>query len=149
MDAAVTYEPWLSQAAVRGDGKIIFTTKDTNLIADVILTRQKVIETRRADLQAYLRAVSKAVNLLDAGNLEAIRIVAVKLGLPIEEAKKQLAGVKIFNLQSNKDFSFNPSFPNSIIKNFELNIRTAYDTKLIPELLDASSLYNDSIVKSL
>ncbi len=149
VDAAVTFEPWLGKAAVQGDGKIIFTTKDTNLIADVILTRKKVIEARKADLQAYLRAINKAVNLVNGGNLEAIRIVAVKLGLPIEEARKQLAGVKIFNLQSNKDFSFNPNFPNSLIKNFELNVRTAYDTKRISELLDVSSLYDDSIIKSL
>ncbi len=149
VDAAVTYEPWLGKAAVQGDGKIVFTTKDTNLIADVILTRKKVIEARKADLQAYLRAINKAVTLVNGGNLEAIRIVAVKLGLSVEDAKKQLAGVKMFDLQTNKNFSFDPSFPNSIIKNFELNIRTAYETKLISELLDVSSLYDDSIVKSL
>jgi NitT/TauT family transport system substrate-binding protein len=148
VDAAVTFEPWLGKSAVQGDGKVIFTTKDTNLIADVILTRQKVIETRRSDLQAYLRAIDKAVNLVNGGDLEAIRIVAVKLGLSIDGAKEQLAGVKLFNLQSNRDFSFDPSFPNSIIKNFELNVTTAYDTKLISELLDVSSLYDDSVVKS-
>ena len=149
VDAAVTYEPWLSKSAVQGDGKIIFTTKDTNIIADVIITRQKVIETRRSDLQAYIRAIDKAVDLVNAGNLEALRIVAVKLGLPIEEARKQIAGTKIFDLQANKAFTFNPDSPNNVMKNFELNVKTAYETKVIPEMLELSSLYDDSIVKSL
>ena len=149
VDAAVTYEPWLTKASVQGDGKIIFTTKDTNLIADVILTRQKVIETRRADLQAYIRAIDKAVKLVNAGNLEALRIVAVKLGLSVDDARKQIAGTKIFDLQSNKAFSFNPNASDSIMKNFELSVRTAYETKLIPEMLEVSSLYDESIVQSL
>jgi NitT/TauT family transport system substrate-binding protein len=149
VDAAVTYEPWLTKAAVHGDGKIVFTTKDTNIIADVILTRKKVIETRKTDLQAYIRAIDKAVDLVNAGNLEALRIVAVKLGLSVDETRKQIAGTKIFDLQSNRVFGFNPNVPNNLMKNLELNVRTAYETKLIPELLEVSSLYDDSIVKSL
>jgi NitT/TauT family transport system substrate-binding protein len=149
VDAAVTYEPWLTKAAIQGDGKIIFTTKDTNLIADVIVTRRKVIETRMSDLQAYVRAIDKAVKLLNAGDLEALRIVAVKLGISVGDAKKQIASTKIFDLQANKAFGFNPNYPGNIMKNFELNVKTAYDTKLIPELLDVNSLYDDSIVQSL
>ena len=149
VDAAVTYEPWLTKAATSGDGKIIFTTKDTNIIADVILTRQKVIETRKADLQAYIRAIDQAVQLVNSGDLEALRIVSVKLGLSIDDTRKQLAGVRLFDLQSNKVFGFNPNFPNNVMKTFELNVRTAYETKLIPDLVEVSSLYDDSIVKSL
>ena len=149
VDAAVTYEPWLTKAAVEGDGKIIFTTKGTNIIADVVLTRQKVIETRRSDLQAYIRAIDKAVKLVNANDLEAFRIVAVKLGIHIDDARKQVAGTKIFDLKDNKDFGFNLDYSGNIMKNFELNVKTAYETKLIPEMLEVSSLYDDSIVKSL
>ena len=149
VDAAVTYEPWLAKAAVEGDGKIIFTTKGTNIIADVVLTRQKVIETRRSDLQAYIRAIDKAVKLVNANDPEALRIVAVKLGLHIDDARKQVASTKIFDLKDNKDFGFNPDYSGNIMKNLELNVKTAYETKLIPGMLEVSSLYDDSIVKSL
>jgi NitT/TauT family transport system substrate-binding protein len=149
VDAAVTYEPWLTKAVAQGGEKIIFTTKDTNLIADVVLTRQKVIEARRSDLQAYIRAIDKAVKLVNANDLEALRIVAVKLGLSVGDARKQLAGAKIFDLQGNKAFGFNPNYPGNIMKNFELNVKTAYETKLIPAMLEVSNLYDDSIVQSL
>jgi NitT/TauT family transport system substrate-binding protein len=149
VDAAVTYEPWLTKAVAHGGGKIIFSTKDTNLIADVILTRQKVIETRRSDLQAYIRAIDKAVKLVNANDPEALRIVAVKLGISVSDARQQIAGAKIFDLQGNKAFAFNPNYPGNIMKNLELNVKTAYETKLIPELLEASNLYDDSIVQSL
>ena len=149
VDAAVSYEPWLSKAAQQGGGKVIFSTKDTNLIADVIATRQEVIETRKADLQAYLRAVDKAVKLVNAGDPEAIQITAAKLGVSADEAKTQIAGVKIFDLAENKSLGFNASNPKNVLKNFELNVKAAHDTKLIPKLLETKALYDDSIVKSL
>jgi len=148
VDAAVSYEPWLTKAAKQGSGEVIFSTKGTNLIADVIATRQNVIATRKADLQAYIRAVDKAVRLVNSGDQEAIQITAKKLGVSPDEAKKQISGVKIFDLEANKSLGFNFDNPNNVMKNFELNVKAAYNTKLISKMLDIKSLYDDSIVKS-
>lgn len=148
VDAAVSYEPWLTKAAKESGGKIIFTTKDTNLIADVLVVRQKLIESRKADLQAYLRAIDKGVKLVNSGDEEAIKIAAQKLGVTPEEAKEQIAGVKIFDLDSNKSIAFNLNHPNNAMKNFELTARAAYDFKIVPKPLELKSLYDDSIVKS-
>ena len=149
VDAAVSYEPWLSKAAQQGGGKVIFSSKDTNLIADMIVTRQPIIETRKSDLQAYLRAIDKGVKLVNAGDPEAIQITAAKLGVSVDEAKTQVAGVKIFDLAENKSLGFNASNPKNVLKNFELNVKAAHDSKLIPKLIDTKDLYDDSIVKSL
>ncbi|MBD2308909.1 ABC transporter substrate-binding protein [Chroococcidiopsis sp. FACHB-1243] len=148
VDAAVSYEPWLTKAAKESGGKIIFTTKGTNLIADVLVVRQKLIESRRSDLQAYLRAIDKGVKLVNSGDEEAIKIAAQKLGVTPEEAKEQIAGVKIFDLDSNKSIAFNLNHPNNAMKNFELTARAAYDFKIVPKPLELKSLYDDSIVKS-
>ncbi|MDZ4876280.1 MAG: hypothetical protein CLLPBCKN_005700 [Chroococcidiopsis cubana SAG 39.79] len=148
VDAAVSYEPWLTKAAKESGGKIIFTTKDTNLIADVLVVRQKLIESRKADLQAYVRVIDKGVKLVNSGDEEAIKIAAQKLGVTPEEAKEQIAGVKIFDLDSNKSIAFNLNHPNNAMKNFELTARAAYDFKIVPKPLELKSLYDDSIVKS-
>ncbi|MBW4662266.1 MAG: ABC transporter substrate-binding protein [Drouetiella hepatica Uher 2000/2452] len=149
VDAAVSYEPWMSKAAAQGGGKLIFSTKGTNLIADTIVTRQKVIETRKADLQAYIRACAEAVKLVNGKDAEAIKIAGDKLGVSAAEMEMQLAGVKVFDIEGNKTIAFNPSNPNNVMKNFELTVKVAYESKLIPEMMDINSLYDDSIVKSL
>jgi len=149
VDAAVSYEPWMSKAAKQGGGKVIFSTKDTNLIADTIVTRQKTIETRKADLQAYIRACSKAVKLVNSSDAEAIKIAGDKLGVSAAEAQDQITGVKIFDIEGNKAIAFNSSHPNNVIKNLDLTVKVAYDSKLIPAMMDIKSLYDDSIVKSL
>jgi NitT/TauT family transport system substrate-binding protein len=148
VDAAVSYEPWMSKAAKEGGGELIFTTENTNL-ADVIVTRLKTIEERREDLLAYLRAIDKGVQLANAGDAGAIDLVAAKLSVSPEETKAQMSGVKILGINDNKTMAFNPGHENNVLKNFELTMATALDMKLIDKPLEISALYDDSLVKSL
>jgi NitT/TauT family transport system substrate-binding protein len=149
VDAAVSYEPWLTKAAKQSGGKVIFTTKGTNLIADVIVARQDTLEKRKTELQAYFKAVDQGVKLVNEGNPEALNIVAEKLGVKLDEAKEQLSGVKIFDLDGNKSIGFNLSNPNNMIKNLELTAKGAFDFKLASKPLEVNSLYDESVLKSV
>jgi NitT/TauT family transport system substrate-binding protein len=149
VDVAVTTAPWLVTAAAQSDGKIIFSTKDTNLVADVLITRQSVLDTRKAELQAYLRAVDRAVKLVDAGDADALKIVADKLGVELDDVQDQLALVKLFDLEGNKNIGFNPNNPNNLLKNLEFTAQVAYDFKAIANLPDVNAIHDDSIVNSL
>jgi NitT/TauT family transport system substrate-binding protein len=148
VDLAVTYEPYLTIAAKQGKGDIIFTTKDTNLIADVIVARESLIKSRKADLQAYFRAVDKAVKLLNANDSEALSMTGRKLGVKPGEVKTQLKGATLFDLDENKAIAFDKNNPKSVIGNLELTSNAAYDFKMIPAPLKVESLYDDSVIKS-
>jgi NitT/TauT family transport system substrate-binding protein len=149
VDLAVTYEPYLTKSAKQGGGAVVFSTKDTNLIADVIAVPEKLLQTRKADLQAYFRAVDKSVKLLVASDPEALKISGDKLGVSAAEVKEQLTGVKLFDVEGNKTIGFNKSSPNSLIGNLELNAKAASEFKIVPQLLKVESLYDDSIIKSM
>jgi NitT/TauT family transport system substrate-binding protein len=146
VDMAVTFEPFLTKNAQLGGGKVVFSTKDTNLIADVIVVRDKLIQTRKKDLQAYLRAVDKAVKLVNAADPESLKISAEKMGIKPEEVKEQLAGVKLFDLDANKTMGFQKSNPKSLIGNLDLTVKAAEEFKLISKPIKIESLYDDSIV---
>jgi NitT/TauT family transport system substrate-binding protein len=148
VDVAVTYEPWMTKASKQGGGEVIFTTKDTNLIVDVIATRQKVITERKADLQGYLKAIDQGAKLVNSNDAEAVKAVAEKLGVTVDEAKEQIAGVKIFDIEMNKSIGFSPTNANNMIKNLELTVQTGKDMKLIGDM-KIEDLYDDSIVMSL
>ncbi len=149
VDAAITYDPYLTKVAKEGDGSIIFDTKGTNLVADVIVVHKTLIDTRKADIQAYLRAVDNGVKLVNTANPEALQIVANKLEVKLDEAKDQIAGVKIFDIEGNRTIGFNATNPNNLMKTLALTVKTAVETKLIPKPLDVPSMYDDSIVNSL
>lgn len=149
VDVAVSYEPYLNRSAKQGGGEVIFSTKDTNLIADVIVARDSLLKSRKADLQAYLRAVDKAVKLLNASDSEALKISGAKLGISGDEVKQQLTGVKLFDVEGNKTIGFNKDNPKNLMGNLKLTAAAAYDFKIVPKPLQVDSLYDDTIVKSL
>ena len=149
VDVAISALPWLLTAAQQSDGKIIFSTKNTNLIADVLVTRQEVLNTRKSQLQAYLRAVDRGVKLINSRDPEALRIAAEKVGVNSEQIKEQLDLIKLFDIEENKTVGFNPDNPNNLMKNLEFTAQVAYDLEIIPKPLDVSTLYDDSVVNSL
>jgi NitT/TauT family transport system substrate-binding protein len=148
VDMAVTYEPYLTNAAKQGGGEVVFSTKDKNLIADVVVVRDRFIQSRKADLQAYFKAVDQAVDLLNANDPEALRIAGAKLGISGDEVKQQLTGAKLFDLDQNKTIAFDKNNPNSLIGNLELTAKGAYDFKIVDQPLKVDSLYDASIVQS-
>lgn len=149
VDIAVTYEPYLTNAAKQGGGEVIFSTKDTNLIADVIVARDSLIQSRKADLQAYFRAVDKGVDLLNAGDAEALKIAGAKLGITADEVKQQLLGAKLFDLDGNKSIAFNKDDPNSLIGNLELTAKGAAEFKIVSQPMKTETLYDASTVQSM
>jgi NitT/TauT family transport system substrate-binding protein len=148
VDMAVSYEPYLTNAAKQGGGEVIFSSKDTNLIADVVVVKDSLLQSRKKDLQAYFKAVDKAVKLINSGDAEALKIAGTKLGVSGDEVKQQLQGAKLFNLDDNKSFAFDPKSPKSLIGNLDLTAKGAYEFKIVNQPLKVESLYNDSIVKS-
>jgi NitT/TauT family transport system substrate-binding protein len=135
VDLAVTYEPYMTKSATQGGGQVVFSTKDINLIVDVVVVKADLLKTRQTDLQAYFRAVDKSVKLLNAGDLEALKISGNKLGVSAAEVKEQLTGVKLFDVDGNKTIAFNKSNPNSLIGNLDLSIKAAVEFKIVPQPL--------------
>lgn len=149
IDGAVTYEPFLTKAAKEGGGEVIFSTKGTNLVADVIVARQSVLANRRNDLLTYLKASDQGIKLLKAGDATAMQAAADRLGIKPEEVREQLAGVTLFDIEGNKSIGFNAENPSNGIKNFELTAKAAYDFKLVSQPIEVKNTYDDSLVKSL
>jgi NitT/TauT family transport system substrate-binding protein len=149
VDAAVTFEPYLTKSAQAGGGKIIFSSRDTNLIADAIVVHDKLLQTRKADLQTYIKAVDKAVKLVNAKDPAALKVVAAKMGVTVEEVTAQLSGIRLFDLAGNKATGLNKSNPNSVIGTLELTAKSALDFKVVSKAIDVQSLYDTSIIESL
>lgn len=148
VDVAVTYEPYLSQSAKTSGEPVIYSSKGTNLIADVITTYDSVIQEKREAILAYLRAVDQAVQLVQAGDAEALAIVGKRLGVSAAEVQQQLTGLKLFNLADNKT-AFDASNPQSLIGNLEFTAKVAEELKVLSQPAQVSQLYDDSLIKAL
>jgi NitT/TauT family transport system substrate-binding protein len=149
VDIAVSYEPYLRKAAKQGGGEVIFSTINTNLIADVVMVHDNVLQSRKADLQAYFKAVDKAVKLAILEDPAALKFAGDKLGVTGEAVREQLSLVRLFDIQGNKTVGFNKNNPNNLMGNLELNAKAAYDFKMIAKPLTVDKIIDDSIINGL
>lgn len=147
IDVAVTYEPWLTTAAKEGQGQVIFSSKDTNIIPVGLVAKESMIQARKNDILAFMKAIDKGVKFVRSNPQEANPIVATKLGVKPNDVPAQLATVRTFDLEENKSIGFNPSNPLNVIDSLEFAAKTSQAIGLIKNPVEAKTLYDDSLVK--
>ncbi len=105
VDAAVTWEPWLSRASERPNGYILISSRSTpKLISDVIVFSPDVVETRREDVKAFMRAWLKAVDYWREHEEESDRIMADAYGLSPAEFEEMVSGLEWPDKAANLEF---------------------------------------------
>jgi NitT/TauT family transport system substrate-binding protein len=102
VDAAVTWEPWVTKAKSAG-GEAIFTSADTpDLILDGIVVTDATLAKKRDELIRFIKAVDKGVLYLRANPIESHSHVAEALGVSSQEAADMLLGDKVYDIIDNK-----------------------------------------------
>ena len=105
VDAAVTWEPWLSKAATMPDGKVLVTSQDTpGLIADVFTVRNDFLRDNPDVVRAFVQGWFRALDLWKSNPGEAGPIMAGSMGLSEAEFKQMVAGIRYSDLQDNQAF---------------------------------------------
>lgn len=104
VDAAVTWEPFLSKVADSGKGHILVTTKDyPETIVDVLIASPKLASDEAA-IRQFMEGWLKSVNYIKSHPTEAAAIMAKGLNLPTEEVKGMMAGLRFADKDRNEYF---------------------------------------------
>ena len=94
VDAAATWEPWISQAVEREDGSVLITSADApGLIVDVLAGRTEFVDNNPEETKAVLRAWFKALKFKDEHPEEAYQILADAMKLSVAEYKDIESGL--------------------------------------------------------
>lgn len=108
VDAAVTWDPWISQAEAKtnGAGHVIITTRDTpGLILGIVAANKTTLPDRADRITRTQRAWFKAVQYCREHPAEANAIMASKYNVPVADFGPMLAGAKLADLpETNKTF---------------------------------------------
>lgn len=104
VDAAVTYEPYISAAlAQNSDFRLLYTAAEKpGLISDVFVFPAKVLQEKPDAVKAMLLAWQDAYDFLQANPDEGQQIIADAVGSDLEEFKVAWKGVKLYSLEENK-----------------------------------------------
>jgi len=118
VDAAVTWEPWLTQGRATEHGHLLTDSSERpGLIVDGLLTRADVFADRKDDFRAVARAWDAAIGYFEAQPEEAARIMARHVGGWLEDPAvfaETLKGVRFFDAESNRAYFGTPEQPGQI-----------------------------------
>lgn len=104
LDAAATWDPWLSRAQERG-GHILASSADIpGLIVDTVAFRNDIIEQRPQDIANFINAYFDAYDLWQASPEESNAIMAEALGISAEEFNASLAGLEFVSREQNQAY---------------------------------------------
>ncbi|MBK1868973.1 ABC transporter substrate-binding protein [Taklimakanibacter albus] len=106
VDAAVTYEPYVSTALAQDKSyKVIFTSaKKPGLISDMLTANSTWIKEHSKEVQGMIRAWDEAINFIRANPKEGGEIIAKAVGSPMAEFEPAFKGVRFYNVAENMDF---------------------------------------------
>jgi len=102
VDAAVLWNPWISQIERSGKGRALFTSRDMpGLIPDLLVAQEKSLRTRRKDLAGMVQAWWDTVAFIRDHPDEAVQIMAKVVGMKPEDYKVFLPGTRFFDAAAN------------------------------------------------
>jgi NitT/TauT family transport system substrate-binding protein len=123
VDAAVTNDPFLSQAKNAEHGHVLTdTTEQPGLLVDCLMTRADVFNDRKDDFQAVARAWDAAVKYVEAHHDEANEIMARHLGGGLEDPAafgETLKGVGFYDADRNREYFGTPDKPGPIYETMQ------------------------------
>jgi NitT/TauT family transport system substrate-binding protein len=118
VDAAVTYEPWLTQGKTTGHGHLLTdSSENPGLIVDCLAMPAAVFQDRKAEFGALARAWARAVDYVEAHPDEANEIMARHVGGWLEDSAvfaETLKGIRFYDEQRNREYFGTPENPGQI-----------------------------------
>ncbi|SFC93941.1 NitT/TauT family transport system substrate-binding protein [Flexibacter flexilis DSM 6793] len=148
VDAAVTYEPWLSQAGKeKGLHVLIDTKKYPTLIPGLlIINRDKVMGVNKEHYEKFLRAWFKSADYYYSHKEESQKIISEGMGMKIQDVRDILSVVDIQTKDLNKKL-IDKTTPNNL---FDLlsNINVFWkENGFINKDLNTESMVNTSLIQ--
>lgn len=148
VDAAVTWEPWLSNASEREGGHLLCDSKDyPNTIVDAAFVNDKFSSENPEALKGVVKGIQKAYEWYYDGNQdEGNKIMADALGIDLADFEEQIKGVTWFGPSEMKSF-FDKSNESSIYSLEERAAKFWVERSLITDEFDVDGFITSDFIE--
>jgi NitT/TauT family transport system substrate-binding protein len=143
IDAAVTWEPWITKVSGEKKGHVIFSSKETpNLILDVLAISAKTGKSKGPETKAFLKALNRGYDFVQKHTDEAATLAAKSLEQKPDEVKAMLPKVDLYSEKKNLEVLAGPAAKAS------LQVARFFKEKKVNDtLVDVNALYDASFLK--
>lgn len=147
VDAAITWQPWLSKVSAAGAGYTMLDSKASpGVIVDTFAMRKDFIAAHPQEVQAIVDAWYDALDFIAANPDEAAEIMARHLGEKPEAIQKELKDVKFYDAAGNQAYFGTQDHPGEFYKIVKTASDLWLETKLIDKAVDAASVIDGSFL---
>jgi len=116
VDAAVVWNPWISQIEKSGKGRALFTSREMpGLIPDLLVAQAQAVQGHRNDFIAMIRAWFDTEAFIRTQPERAVAIMSKVVSLTPEQYRVFLPGTRFFDATANLE-AFNPANPQSLAR---------------------------------
>ena len=126
VDAAVSWEPWLTQGKEAAHGHLLADTSERpGLVADCLVTRSNVLDRRLREFRALARAWDAALAYVEAHPAESNEIMARNVGGWLADPAvfaETLKGVRFYDSARNREYFGTPDHPGQIYQTSQYGI---------------------------
>lgn len=99
VDAAVTWDPWISQTEKLAGGHVLITTREApDLLLGIVAANKNLLPERSDRIARAMRAWFKAVEYTKANADEAAAIMSKEFNVPPDEFQRMAAGARLADL---------------------------------------------------
>lgn len=147
VDAAVTWEPWLTKGA-QANGKVLLTTKDLpGIIIDTVSFNEKVIKNRPEDMKAFVKSMGEAMDYWKENEKDANEIMAKGLNIDVAEFEATETGLKFFTKEENDKLFGIDGEKGPIYESATNAIQFYKNQKMLEKDIKAEDIINSSFLK--
>ena len=149
IDYGMSWEPWLSKASERKDGRLFFSSKDIpGIITDTFIVRTDILESRNGDIKAVVRAWFDSIEFIESNPDEANKIMAKNLGLPVEDFKLQIKTVRFLDYNQNLE-KFGTSSKLNIHELTKKAVEIYNEDGIITSEIDSNEIVDSTLLNEL
>ena len=147
IDAAVTWEPWLSKARETPFGNVLLASDKTpGIIVDSLAFKPDFLKKRGEDVKKIVAAWNEAVKFAADNPQEADAIMAKFTGQKPEEFTKEKTGVRFYGDKENKEYFGTAKNPGLLYKVTQRAADLWFELKLIKTKPKAADLIDGSFL---
>ncbi len=150
LDAAGTWEPWLSKASERVGGHVLVSSKDApGIIVDVAVVRPDFLKERKQEVIGVMRAWFDAIDYWRENPEEANRIMAKEFDLEPDEFAELIETIRWDDKHLNLSYFGTQENKGMVFEVTQTIIDIAKEDGMIFEDLDVNEIIDLSILEEI
>lgn len=148
VDAAVTWEPWLTKAKKTDFGDVLATSEvSPGVITSTIAMHQDFVKEHPEAVKALVKSWYEAVDYYKTNREDALKIMGKAMGQSTEELEEALKGVRFYDEEKNKEYFGTKEQPGQLYELSKLSSEFWKEQQLIKKEPNIDELIDYSFIQ--